>query len=358
VLLADDFEDAVKGATYLAVIRSGTASDSDRAEAAMQLFHLVQRRDDEPVLNRSNGKPLAAVRSEDYEPPMRLLVPSVASLTLLVGATPALAHPSVAVSPRQVIPGDPVLVTVRGALDAPAGKADGKPLHFFGARGAGTYQAVFGVPLDRAPGDLEVTIEGAPEPATIQVREHTFPEASVTVEEELANPPAEDRKRIDADNAAILGALGKSADEPRFHRPFRLPVGGKMTSSFGEWRTFNDGHRSQHLGIDQAEREGAPVRAINDGVVVLVRSCFLAGNVVVIDHGAGIGSAYFHLSEASAAEGDKVLRGDVIGRVGSTGRTTGPHVHVSIHLPGTFVDPPHFLRLQLRPRSPAPAAAK
>jgi len=87
-------------------------------------------------------------------------------------------------------------------------------------------------------------------------------------------------------------------------------------------------------------------------MVVLVRDGFLTGNLVAIAHGAGIASAYYHLSKTSVAEGDKVERGAEIGLAGATGRTTGPHLHLSVRVPGGFVDPATFLRLKLMPVVP------
>ena len=158
-----------------------------------------------------------------------------------------------------------------------------------------------------------------------------FPETSLVVEEELANPSPEDGKLIDADNAAIAASYAKAAGEPQFRHPFRQPA-GKVTSTFGEWRTFNDGHRAQHLGLDLAAQEGSKVAAVDDGTVVLVRETFLAGNVVVIAHGGGIASLYFHLQKPTVAEGDHVRQGERIGLAGHTGRTTGPHLHISIRV--------------------------
>jgi murein DD-endopeptidase MepM/ murein hydrolase activator NlpD len=177
----------------------------------------------------------------------------------------------------------------------------------------------------------------------------------VIVEDEMANPPKADRDRIDADNHAILVALAKDEGEPRFTRPFKRPP-GEVNSTFGEWRTFNDGHRSQHLGLDLFAREGSKVHAINAGLVTLVRDTFLAGNVVVVTHGAGIASAYYHLSKASVAEGDVLAAGAEVGLAGHTGRTTGPHLHLSVRVPGGFVDPAEFLKLDIKARGPTTAA--
>jgi murein DD-endopeptidase MepM/ murein hydrolase activator NlpD len=288
---------------------------------------------------------------------MRPRIAAITTALVLAAAGAAAASPSVSVTPRLARPGDPVLVTVTGVNEEPSGKAGGVELDFFRAmRG---YQAVFAIPLDQEPGDVVVDVRagGTSQPARLGVRAHQPPESSIIVEEEYADPEPAQAKVIDADNHAIREALRVAARvEPRFTSGFRKPVPGRATSVFGEWRTFNDGHRSQHLGLDLAAREGAPVRAVNEGTVVLVRDCFLAGNVVVVSHGGGIASAYFHLSEPLVSEGDVVRRGRPIGRAGHTGRTTGPHVHLSIWTTGGFVEPAGFLRLPIRPRPPARAS--
>lgn len=271
-----------------------------------------------------------------------LLVPM-----FVLGASAA-ADTRVSVSPKIARPGDAVLVTVTGTKDKPKGDAGGAALKFFTAKGG--FQAVFAIPLDAKPEDLSIEIESAVNPAKVKVKAVTFPEAKVTVEEEMANPPKADRDRIDADNKAILDVFS-NAGEPLFTKAFVRPP-GKVSSTFGEWRTFNDGHRSQHLGLDFAAREGAKVSAINAGTVVLVREGFLTGNLVVVAHGGGIASAYYHLSASTVKEGDKVERGAQIGLAGKTGRTTGPHLHLSVRVSGGFVDPAAFLRLKLMPVVP------
>jgi murein DD-endopeptidase MepM/ murein hydrolase activator NlpD len=175
-----------------------------------------------------------------------------------------------------------------------------------------------------------------------------FSETQIVVEDDLANPDAAERARIEADNGAMTAAYASAPEAPQFARPFRRPHGA-VTSPFGEWRTFNDGHRSQHLGVDLHAREGSKVLAIAGGTVVLVRDTFLAGNIVVVGHGGHIASLYFHLSKATVAEGDTVKQGAAIGLAGHTGRTTGPHVHLSIHVDGGLVDPVSFFKLPLAP---------
>lgn len=265
----------------------------------------------------------------------------------------AAAEPRVTVAPRVARPGDAVLVTVTGVDAPPEGVLGEGKLQFFPARSG--FQALHAVPLDHELGTIELKIAGVKQPRSVAVDMATFPESRLTVEDELANPPREERERIEADNRAIVEAT-KLRGDPQFTRPFRRP-GGKVTSTFGEWRTFNDGHRSQHLGLDFGASEGSKVRAANRGTVTLVRECFLAGNVVVVAHGGGIATAYYHLARPTVAEGDIVERGAVVGLVGKTGRATGPHLHLSVRVPGGFVDPAAFFKLRIsagprpRPRS-------
>ncbi|HET9627249.1 MAG TPA: M23 family metallopeptidase [Kofleriaceae bacterium] len=278
-------------------------------------------------------------------------------LPLVLATATAHAEPTVKIAPTTVHAGEPVLITVTDAAAPPRGTANGTPLAFVRAKHG--YQAVFAVPLAAGepgkPDAVTVKLDGLPAPAPIAIAPTTFGETSVIVEDELANPPPADRARIDADNAAILAAVAKGNGAPRFERAFTRPP-GEVTSPYGEWRTFNDGHRSQHLGLDLFAREGSKVKAINAGTVVLVRDCLLAGTVVVIAHGGGIASAYYHLSKVNVREGDELAAGGVLGLAGHTGRTTGPHLHLSIRVPGGFVDPAGFFDLGKLGFAPAPTA--
>ena len=268
----------------------------------------------------------------------------LASLSI-VAAGSTVAAAGVTVSPAAIHPGEPALITVTGVTEAPHGKGGGQPLVFY--RTQQGYQAVFVAPLQIKGDHIAIEIAGT-KPLSLAVENKKFPETSLVVEEEYANPPPEDREQINADNAAIATSYAKANGAPQFARAFRRPTGA-VTSVFGEWRTFNDGHRAQHLGSDFAAREGDKVGAINDGTVVLVRDTFLAGNVVVVAHGGGISSLYFHLSKASVQEGETVTQGQEIGRAGHTGRTTGPHLHLSVHVANGMADPAAFLRLRLTP---------
>lgn len=121
--------------------------------------------------------------------------------------------------------------------------------------------------------------------------------------------------------------------------PFLKPRTSVVTSQFGTGRRFNGVLTTRHLGVDFRGGTGASVRAANRGVVALVDDFFLAGNVIYIDHGAGVVTGYFHLSKTLVSAGDKVERGQEIGLIGATGRVTGPHLHWTARYGALTVNP-------------------
>ncbi len=146
------------------------------------------------------------------------------------------------------------------------------------------------------------------------------------------------RQRREAERASAVSRA--SHETPAlWTEPFALPRTTRITSDFGGGRTFNGAVTSRHMGTDYAGAVGAPVRATNRGVVRLVDSFYLGGNVIYIDHGAGFVTAYLHLSKQLVAEGDTVARGAVIGHVGATGRVTGPHLHFIARYGSVTFDP-------------------
>ena len=121
------------------------------------------------------------------------------------------------------------------------------------------------------------------------------------------------------------------------------PVRGWVTSDFGVRRSPLSGHRQLHEGIDIASAYGSPVAASGDGVVTFAGRGGGLGKKIVVDHGYGLATVYGHNSEIVVREGDRVTRGQLIARVGSTGRSTGPHLHYEVHINGVPVDPRRFL---------------
>ena len=151
-----------------------------------------------------------------------------------------------------------------------------------------------------------------------------------------------ERMRIEAERAA---AVSRDAHiTPRlWSSPFLAPRASRITSPFGGGRTFNGAVTSRHMGTDYAGAVGAPVRAANRGVVRIVDAFTLGGNVVYVDHGEGLVTAYLHLSKQLVAVGDTVVRGQPVALMGSTGRSTGPHVHFEVLRNGANINPLSFI---------------
>jgi len=152
--------------------------------------------------------------------------------------------------------------------------------------------------------------------------------------------------RVERENEEARAIGHRSHQTPQlWSQPFERPRSSRITSGFGSGRLFNGRLSSSHGGVDFAGQPGDPVRAANRGVVALVDNFFLAGNVVYIDHGGGVVTGYFHLTEATVAVGDTVERGQQIGIVGATGRVTGPHLHWSARYGEHTVDPMGLIEL-------------
>ncbi len=262
-------------------------------------------------------------------------------------AVPA-APASLVLSPSRVRPGDAFLVTVRGA-DAPRCEVLGRPLHFYPIPGG--FQALAALAVEASPGPLPVSVAGSGPggettlSAELLVTEPAFAETRLRVAQRFISPSPEAKRRMKLDQAAFQRAFAQPFEPPLYREPFAWPREVELTSHFGDRRVFNGKQLSQHYGVDLAGQTGDPVAAANDGVVVLVRDCYASGRSVVLWHGAGLYSVYFHLSRFAVKEGERVHRGDLLGRVGETGRVTGPHLHWGTKLDGLYVDPESVLRL-------------
>lgn len=248
-------------------------------------------------------------------------------LPVMLAAAPFKASP---------VPGGVVRVPVPGPRAAYHGE---RVLVRKGARG---WEAVVGIPLSAKPGRDTLDAEGTPVPFTIKAKR--YPEQRVTLKDERrVNPSPEDEARI-----AREGALAKPAWAawPEGFEPtlkFLRPTPGALTASFGMRRIFNGEPRSPHSGLDIKAAAGQVVRAPAAGVVVLTGDFFFSGNAVYLAHGEGVVSLFAHLSKVLVKEGQVLKAGEPLGRVGSTGRATGPHLHWSLSLNNARVDPRLFL---------------
>ncbi len=175
--------------------------------------------------------------------------------------------------------------------------------------------------------------------STVAIKDVKRPVQKLTVERKFVDPPAEVKDRIARDREKVRKALQTTLPERQWSLPMQRPVPGSVSSQFGLKRVFNGQPRGEHRGLDLRGAQGTPIKACADGVVVLVDDLYFSGNTAYINHGEGVFSAYLHMSEANVKPGDVVKKGDVIGKVGATGRVTGPHLHLSMFAQGQPVDP-------------------
>jgi murein DD-endopeptidase MepM/ murein hydrolase activator NlpD len=245
------------------------------------------------------------------------------------------------------------------------GEAGGEPL-FFESAGDSGFRALVGVPIEvgdsfsisvyRQTGDHRDTIA-----VTFPVRQGGYPNEILAVPPAFVRPDSAAAARIQSEIAKSREISRLSLQRPRLWRgPFRRPRPSRITSPYGSARVFNGEVQSRHLGTDFAGAVGAPVWSAGPGVVALVADFYLAGRAVYLDHGAGLVTAYFHLSRVDVRTGQRIRTGERIGAVGRTGRVTGPHLHWVARYGAISVDPMSLLQLDkitgevAKPAAPVP----
>jgi murein DD-endopeptidase MepM/ murein hydrolase activator NlpD len=302
---------------------------------------------------------------------IRSIVRTLFATALVVAATPvgrldAQGDDLVTWTPGRPKQGSLFRLTVDGVTDprAVSGMIAGEPLHFVRA-GDGRVSALAPVPID-ATGSLTATVVIADDIGTDTVRARVpvapggYPSERLTVAPRFSGrPDTALQRRIDEEGRRAAAVAQAAHETPRlWSGAFQRPRPGRITSGYGRARVFNGSVQSRHMGTDFAGAVGAPVRAVNRGVVRIVDDFYYGGNVVYVDHGAGLTTAYLHLSETAVSVGDTVGKGQVIGRVGATGRVTGPHLHLIARYGRHTVDPLTLLQITrppARPGAPAPA---
>ena len=174
---------------------------------------------------------------------------------------------------------------------------------------------------------------------TITIYEKMRPVQKLTVDKKFVSPPPDQQARIKEDRKKVQQALSQKLPGRLWDIPLERPVPGSVSSLFGLKRVFNGQPRGIHKGLDLRGAEGTPIKACADGKVVLVDNLYFSGNTVYVNHGDGVFSAYLHMSKPLVQPGETIVRGQTIGLVGSTGRVTGPHLHLSIFAQGQSIDP-------------------
>jgi murein DD-endopeptidase MepM/ murein hydrolase activator NlpD len=278
---------------------------------------------------------------------LALLVVLLAPLTSR--ADPVADPDALRVAPTEARPGQLVV------LSLPSMKGRACPSGFVGERAVrfhllgGKCQALLGLPVEQEPGEMPVRLgSAASRPlAALTVLPAAFNVRELTVAKKFVQPPASVKKRMQADREAFARAFSQKLEGPLFSSNFDWPRRDVMTAPFGDLRTFNGKKQSQHFGMDIDGRTGDPIVAANDGVVVMVRDNYAAGQTVMLHHGLDLYTTYFHLSEMDVKVGQKVKKGELLGKVGKTGRVTGAHLHFGVKVGGLYVDPTSVLQADL-----------
>ena len=214
-----------------------------------------------------------------------------------------------------------------------------------------SYYALIPVSYYKKTGDYKIILsyikEGKKEfkGISIKVIDGKYKSEVINVPKGKVTLNIKNKKRTKKEYAEAMNIYNTVDKDLYFNDEFIYPINTKITSSFGKKRVYNGSLKSYHSGTDFKAAIGTPIKASNNGIISISENRFYSGNSIVINHGQGIYSCYFHLSKMNFKVGDVVKKGDIIGLSGDTGRVTGPHLHFSFRVYGIQVDPLQIITL-------------
>jgi murein DD-endopeptidase MepM/ murein hydrolase activator NlpD len=288
----------------------------------------------------------------------RAVIPGVAAHASFSTTLAAPSRIDVQLESRAQQPGELVVLTLTLPEQAapPRVQAFGRNIPVYAVQpsaakgGEATWRALVGIDLDMKPGTYTVIVNSAKDSSVGTERElvigpKTFPTRKLTVDQAFVTPPQSEQARIAADAKLLEQTWRSSPPDRLWSGPFVRPVPQEANSRFGSRSIFNGKKLNPHGGADFMSPAGTPVHAPNAGRVVVARNLYFSGNTVIIDHGLGLFSTLAHFSEIDVREGDRVEAGAVVGKVGATGRVTGPHLHWAVRANDARIDPIAVLAL-------------
>lgn len=266
------------------------------------------------------------------------------------------AGPTVRLVYRTLQPGEPMIVSLEtdGTVKSARVAFLGHTAELAPASGGGSAFAFIGIDVQTKPGPARLTVKIVKTGNTVEtvekellIAERKFPSTRLTLKPEYVTPPASVQARIKRESELVALATSVVTPEWLGEGPFVAPHDAPSWDNFGQRRLNNNVLASLHTGLDLRVPFGQPIRASNAGRVAMASDLYMGGKTVIVDHGLGVFSSYGHLSELRVKRGEKVAKGQVVGLCGSTGRSTGPHLHWSFKVLDARVDPDAMLRLPL-----------
>ena len=263
-------------------------------------------------------------------------------LLIMLLALPVHAEGFISRLLNKPVPGGVAVVDLGAATSAPNVRYQNKPvlvIHEDQQR----WIAIVGIPLSVKPGNQQISVNGN-QTLSFQVGSKHYMEQRITLKNpQQVNPNAANLKRIERELAEQTRAYQQFSARQPSNLLFDRPVKGPLSSPFGLRRFFNGEERNPHSGLDFAANTGTSIKAPAAGKVILIGDYFFNGKTVFLDHGQGLISMFCHLSAIDVKLGDEIPRGGHLGKVGATGRATGPHLHWNVSLNDARVDPAIFI---------------
>jgi murein DD-endopeptidase MepM/ murein hydrolase activator NlpD len=249
---------------------------------------------------------------------------------------------------RSLQPGELVLVEAVSSrpLSKLVAEAFDRQFPAFSEKDGLKWVSLIGIDLDTKPGRYEVQLHGTEingkreaSQGVLTVAAKRFPVRELSVDEKYVTPPENVQARIKEERERVNAIFATVTPIRLWSGSFLVPVPGEVISAFGKRSVYNHKPRSPHSGVDFRGAAGTPVRAPNAGRVVLASELYYSGNTIILDHGLGLYSYFGHLSAFNVKAGDTVKSGDIVGKVGATGLVTGPHLHWTVRLVESRIDP-------------------
>lgn len=255
-------------------------------------------------------------------------------------------QPEIILEPAKPGPGDIMVVTIRNSPGPMDGTFIGKKIYFNPS--TESLKAIVAIDYFVEPGeyDLSISSNGSVIKRTVEVVKKGYEVQRLTLPKNMVELSPQNSARVEREQRR-MAALWPNETDRSWMGDFINPLEGEIITPFGVRRFINNTPKSPHTGVDVAGEKGDKIHAPNNGIVALIDNQFFAGKALVLNHGQGIYTMFFHLSKVLVKPGQTVKKGDVIALVGATGRATGPHLHWGVRVQGARVDPLELIHLKL-----------